>query len=339
MYFGSVKFFKHLIYFIIALIMILAVVGVIAIASWCSESDSPNEEASVSEVDDNYNIGNDENDITDDNNEKLGDDGENEKYENTDENSAVSECKDDRGDEITDATGESGEGDEIADTNGENDTTGSSSTTNTGIAGKVAYLTIDSSPTEDTEDILDFLDEQDVKATFFIVTGNKKDLDILNDILDRGHSIGLRSDCDIFSEVYNSVDDFMKDIKSESDIIYEITKTRPMIVRMPGGSVNDYNEEIYEDIINELVDGGYKIFDWNVSLQDAQDISSETMLENADKSYELSKDGDVMILSHDTIYTDRTLIALDKFIEELKNDGYTFSVLNENVESLLFMNK
>jgi hypothetical protein len=64
---------------------------------------------------------------------------------------------------------------------------------------KKAYLTIDDGPTERTLEILDILKEKDVKATFFVV-GENTDLNILKRVHDEGHTIGVHSNSHKFEQ-------------------------------------------------------------------------------------------------------------------------------------------
>lgn len=310
MYFGSIKFFKHLIYLCIVLVLFLTIVGFTTVIGWCIPD------------------GNDETTEIVDNNSSIN---------NSTSNNKVDEQNDN--DDLTSKTDLTDPKENII---SEKDKTDSSSETDSEVKtvhSKTAYLTIDDGPSSHTEDILDFLDKKKIKATFFIVTGYKSDFDILNEIVDRGHTLGLHSNSHDYKIIYESVDAFMKDLDAEKKIILDNTGIEPKIIRLPGGSINSYNTTTSAKIIEKLTEEKYKIFDWNVSLQDAQDITNDKMLEYANFSYELVEGKNLVILSHDCKYSDRTIEALDVFIDKLQNDGYTFDTLNENVDSLLFTYK
>lgn len=314
MYFGSVKFFKHLIYLCIILVLFLTVVGLITVVGWCIPD---NNSAETEIVDNSSNINN-----STSNNEIS-------QIDNNDASNNEIDQNDLNKDIIS----------EEENTGSESESSSTSDSEIKTVHSKTAYLTIDDGPTSKTEDILDFLDEKNIKATFFIVTGYKTDFDILKEIVDRGHTLGLHSDSHDYKIIYKSVDAFMEDLNKEKKIIADYTGIEPKIIRLPGGSINSYNTETSAKILEKLTEEGYKIFDWNVSLQDARDITDDKMLENANKSYNLVEGKNLVILSHDCKYSDRTIEALDVFIDKLQNDGYTFDTLNENVDSLLFTYK
>jgi chitin deacetylase len=56
---------------------------------------------------------------------------------------------------------------------------------------KVVYLTFDDGPTERTPEIIDLLDDLDVKATFFLIGSNiEENPDYAKMIIENGHDVG-----------------------------------------------------------------------------------------------------------------------------------------------------
>ena len=76
----------------------------------------------------------------------------------------------------------------------------------------MVYLTFDDGPSENTDAILDILDDYNVKATFFVVG---QDTEVYGDayrrIVDEGHSIGMHSFSHNYSKLYQSQDSFIAD--------------------------------------------------------------------------------------------------------------------------------
>ena len=93
---------------------------------------------------------------------------------------------------------------------------------------KIAYLTFDDGPSENvTPQILDILDKNDVKATFFVlgtaIEGGEKQKELLRRMDEEGHAVGNHGDSHNYKILYpNGVVDasaFISDIKRTEEII------------------------------------------------------------------------------------------------------------------------
>ena len=116
------------------------------------------------------------------------------------------------------------------------------------------YLTFDDGPSPVTKDILKVLKEKDVKATFFVVYNDSSEAaELLREIAEEGHTIGVHSTTHIYSQIYSSVEAFLSDFEMTATWIEEVTGNKPEIFRFPGGSINIYNEGIYQTIIAEML--------------------------------------------------------------------------------------
>ena len=107
------------------------------------------------------------------------------------------------------------------------------------------YLTYDDGPSEETERLLDILDQEGVKATFFVMAQGKSLEDCkkwLKMIVDRGHAIGVHTYSHQYKEIYASPQAFLEDFKKMHDLIYEATGQKITMFRFAGGSVNAYNK-------------------------------------------------------------------------------------------------
>ena len=196
-----------------------------------------------------------------------------------------------------------------------------------------AYLTFDSLPSSNTTQILDILDEYDVKATFFVMGTTDPDaLEVMKDIVNRGHTIGLLSYSGSYQEIYQStVDAYLNDFKQIYDLVYETTGVKAEIFRFPGGSVNVYNEKVNEDIIEKMTERGYIYYDWNASLEDAAvDMTPEELVSNG-VSTTLGRQK-VVMLAHDVVYN--TGVCLEELLDSLPE--YEMKALNEEVEPVQF---
>lgn len=204
---------------------------------------------------------------------------------------------------------------------------------------KTAYLTFDDGPSPRTAEILDVLDDYQVKATFFVTNPALEDYpDIARDLVARGHAIGLHSATHRYDEIYQSVESFLTDIAVNSALIETITGVVPSVLRFPGGSVNAYNEEIAADLIDSVAGRGLAYFDWNAASGDAvgQSISKSTIVENVRKTRQGKNT--LVILFHDSTSKKTTVQALPDVIEDLQADGYVFAALSPDSVPVRFAN-
>lgn len=74
--------------------------------------------------------------------------------------------------------------------------------------GKVIYLTFDDGPGPYTEQLLDVLDSYGVKATFFVT--NRGYGEMMKEIVDRGHSIGIHTMSHVYERIYASPEAYLR---------------------------------------------------------------------------------------------------------------------------------
>lgn len=201
-----------------------------------------------------------------------------------------------------------------------------------GRAGTV-YLTFDDGPQSGTTDvILDILKEEGVEATFFIT--NKGDDSLIKRMYDEGHTIALHTATHDYATVYASVDSYFNDLNTVNERVKRITGEYSHIIRFPGGSSNTisrrYSQGIMTTLTQEVVNRGYRYYDWNISSGDAAggrpspgDIKNNVV--NA-----LRKDRINMVLMHDIKTYTRD--ALRDIIKYGKENGYTFEKITMNTE-------
>ena len=194
------------------------------------------------------------------------------------------------------------------------------------VAQKV-YLTFDDGPDyTNTPMVLDILDTYGVKATFFVVGTNiAKNPEILKDIVARGHALGNHTYSHRYNEIYASSASFLKSVKTNEDLIYQLVRQRPSVVRDPGGVARNNNS-----LKGVLHQNGYRLVHWNIDSYDSRKQSSEgeDIVENirqqAMKKYLWSQ---MVILMHDGPGHINTVRALPTIIEMLKSQGFEFEVL------------
>lgn len=205
---------------------------------------------------------------------------------------------------------------------------------------KVAYLTFDDGPsTENTQKILDILDNNNIKATFFVTgraldkeEGNKK---LLKEIARKGHAIGNHTYSHDYKKLYpNNIIDakvFMAEIDRTNEIIKSVLgkdfSTR--VIRFPGGYWSWKGREAIRPILDQR---GYAFINWNSLSEDAQGKNNKTAAELIERTKfnteNLGKDADsVVMLMHDTYGKGETVKALPGIIEYLKSKGFEFKTI------------
>ena len=204
--------------------------------------------------------------------------------------------------------------------------------------GKVCYLTFDDGPhPENTAAILDTLKEYGAKATFFVIyKDSKEDRALYKRIVDEGHTIGVHTASHNYDKIYASVDAYLDDFDRMSRQIESSTGVKPDIFRFPGGSVNGYNNSIYQELIAEMIRRGYTYYDWNASSGDASgsNVPVNTLVQNS-----LNTVGDkdrAILLMHDGTGQKNTASALPQIIEGLQEKGYEFHALTNEVAPVCF---
>lgn len=202
---------------------------------------------------------------------------------------------------------------------------------------KVVYLTFDDGPSERTPELLEVLECYGVKATFFVVGGESETArQWMRDIVEAGHAIGVHSYTHSYSSIYESVEAYLDDFAQEYHLIQDATGVAPQIFRFPGGSINAYNGHIYQEIISEMTRRGFVYFDWNRQTGDAvrNSVPVQTLVENAlDRASSMRR---VFLLAHDSARFTNVVAALPKIIEGYREEGFAFAALTAEVKPVIY---
>lgn len=179
-------------------------------------------------------------------------------------------------------------------------------------------LTFDDGPkAKITEEILEVLNENNAKATFFILgTNGKRYPKILEKIYDGGHQIANHS--------YNHpnlkklpINDVKKELESTNKIITSVTNKKVVYFRPPYGALGKTQKEELKKSL------GMESVMWNICPKDWEkpsdaDYIAKFLVENA-------KDNGIVLL-HDY---GKTAQALKVAIPQLKAKGFEFVTVEE----------
>jgi peptidoglycan/xylan/chitin deacetylase (PgdA/CDA1 family) len=204
------------------------------------------------------------------------------------------------------------------------------------IDNGAAYLTFDDGPSSHTESILYILEDYDVKATFFFSGGDsEEDKRIMKKAADEGHTVGIHSLSHNYTEVYASVESYLEDFNNTYQSVYEATGVKPQIFRFAGGSINNYNRFVYKEIIAEMTRRGFVYYDWNVAGSDAVEGATWTsVFTNVRDGAKNHVSDRAIILLHDTKTT--TVNVVEDVIDELLGMGYHFEPLTHDIMPITF---
>lgn len=197
------------------------------------------------------------------------------------------------------------------------------------------YLTFDDGPSDNTYSILSYLEQYNIKATFFVVpTRTESCYAKLRAIAEAGHSIGVHSASHVYKDIYSSVEAYLEDFHEAWDIIYDATGIKTELFRFPGGSVNDFNVDTRDHIIQEMTRRGFRYFDWNVDSNDAGGANWTDMYNSIPA--DIAENYRSVVLMHDSASTPNTVLVLGDVLHVLVNEGYKFDKINNDTLPVQF---
>ncbi|GFZ86799.1 polysaccharide deacetylase familiy protein [Paenibacillus marchantiophytorum] len=206
-----------------------------------------------------------------------------------------------------------------------------------GKAGKGVAFTFDDGPDPSyTPDLLDLLQEHDVKATFFVL-GKKAEEhpELIRRMHQEGHQIGIHNYIHRSNWILSPWANRREQADRTADIVERITGERPIVYRPPWGLLN------IGDLI--LMRKNYRIVLWSVMVGDWKPaVSVEQLKMNLLKRI---KPGSIIVLhdSGDTLGADeeapRQMIAgLKEVLIEVRRKGLeclrTDELLNREARSV-----
>ncbi len=196
---------------------------------------------------------------------------------------------------------------------------------------KKVYLTFGDGPGSRTEEILDILKENEIKATFF-VTGKAGDEaeKIYKKIVKDGHTLGMHSYSHIYDEIYESKETFSKDFKKLYDYLHDVTGYEPQWYRFPGGSTSEHIQLPLETFTDVLESKNVRYMDWNVISPDISNPSAKKEQIASGIAESVSQFDTSVVLLYDSADRPATLKALPLIIEKLKKENYELLPLDDD---------
>ncbi len=201
--------------------------------------------------------------------------------------------------------------------------------------GKVAYLTFDDGPSSLTPRVLEVLQENDVKATFFVAFMGVDSADNrswIKQIADAGHTLGVHSWTHDYKTIYKSEDAFLEDFNKMKDVIQEATGIDPKVSRFPGGIGNSVSitasggEEIMPELVEDVKAMGITPFDWNAGGEDATKPYPTTD-ELVDAVLNDAEGHDTVVILLHAERHEFSIDAVPEIVKQLREKGYTFEMM------------
>lgn len=177
---------------------------------------------------------------------------------------------------------------------------------------KTVFLTFDDGPVpEETPWVLDLLDREGIKATFFMVGDNvRKYPHLLEEVKRRGHSYGNHTMHHLQGLKERNAT-YLRDIAEASQLIDSTLFRPPHGIMWPGQA--------------QLIKRHYNVVMYDLVTRDySKRIDGEKVLDNV-KRY--TRNGSIIVF-HDSIKAHKNMrFALPRAIKWLKEEGYEFEVL------------
>lgn len=194
---------------------------------------------------------------------------------------------------------------------------------------KVVALTFDDGPNPpSTLELLNLLDREKVKATFFLIGQNVEAYpELAREIVRRGYTIGTHtySHSDLLKLDNQRV---MREMDQSILAIEQATDTRPHLIRPPHG----FRDSV---ILEKAKERNLKVIQWSVMDEDWKkpgiDVIADRVVSKVKSgSIVLLHDGDGVIHGGDR---SQTIAATQLIIRRLRAQGYRFVTVDEILDS------
>lgn len=177
---------------------------------------------------------------------------------------------------------------------------------------KVVFLTFDDGPVpEETPWVLDLLDEEGIKATFFMVGDNvRRHPELLEEVKCRGHSYGNHT-MHHLQGIKECNQRYFRDITEASNLIHSTLFRPPHGIMWPGQA--------------RLIKRHYNVVMYDLVTRDySKRLNGDQVLQNVMR---YARNGSIIVF-HDSIKAHKNMrYALPRAIKWLKEQGYEFEAL------------
>ena len=198
------------------------------------------------------------------------------------------------------------------------------------------FLTFDDGPSSNTGPILDILQQEGVKATFFeLGTRVEAQPDMVKRAYDEGHYIASHGYSHVYSQIYSSartvLDEYNQCVQAIRNAIGE-SEYEPHLFRFPGGFPGGPYTAVKTQAREILLENGILNIDWNALSGDAEgnNFPVETLMARTNET--VGSKNNVVLLMHDSQAKTTTVEALPQIIAYFRDRGYEFTNFYEVIK-------
>lgn len=168
----------------------------------------------------------------------------------------------------------------------------------------------------DTDELISVLDQNDVKASFFVVGGwVDRYPHSVKKFHEAGHEILNHSDAHLHMNNLSDVE-ISADLALCEEKIKTVTGESKMLFRPPYGEYND-------TVVNSARSSGYEVIQWDCDSLDWKDLSADEIEKRVMSKV---KNGSIILMHNGAKNTPE---ALAQILPKLKEKGYSFEKVSE----------
>ena len=201
---------------------------------------------------------------------------------------------------------------------------------------KRVFLTFDDGPSMRTNEILDILKQENIKATFFVL-GNyvEKMPETVKRIYDEGHYIANHGYSHVYEQIYSSPQAVLDEYNKCNEVIKNaigVPEYNSHLFRFPGGLVGGKYADIKLQAKELLNQNNILNVDWNALIGDSEKANASTDFLLQRLKDTVGNKSSPVILMHDAPAKKSTVEALPQIISYLKEQGYEFKNFYEIIK-------
>ena len=169
-----------------------------------------------------------------------------------------------------------------------------------------------------TDSLLDIMDKEDIKCTFFMVEfWTEKYPEYVSKINKFGHEIGTHSATHPYMSRLDKTA-ILKELESSTRAIEQLTNKKVEVFRAPYGDYNDL-------LIDTAMEMGLYTIQWDVDSLDWKNLSAS---EIKNRVVSRVKNGSIVLFHNQGLHTAE---ALPMIIKELKSQGFKFEKIGDMI--------
>lgn len=171
---------------------------------------------------------------------------------------------------------------------------------------------------EDFQRIMEILDKQEVKATFFMTGGwVEQNPDCVKTLVEKGHELGNHSE-NHYDMTTISTDEMKTEIMAAHDKVKELCDYDMKVFRPPYGAYDN-------NVVDVVYDSDYYPIEWDVDSLDWKNYGVKSIIDTVCNHDNLGN-GSIILCHNGAKYT---ADALEEMIINLKDQGYSFVTVSD----------